>query len=165
MLFIRLISDSGSTKLPMLSFLKFRTFLVYLTLTALVFSPLGCSYKPSYLQKSESTKVSERWRVLKLDPSKLSADEKGVYVRMGPPGYVRFFRNLTVDREKVYEWVYEDPVQLFTFINGKKVDSTVLDEDPSSLNPAEKKVLLWTGIIVGSVAVVAGGIYYFLIKD
>jgi len=149
----------------MLAFLKFRTFLVYLTLTALVFSPLGCSYKPSYLQKSESTKVSERWRVLKLDPSKLSADEKGVYDRMGPPGYVRFFRNLTVDREKVYEWVYEDPVQLFTFINGKKVDSTVLDEDPSSLNPAEKKVLLWTGIIVGSVAVVAGGIYYFLIKD
>ena len=165
MIFIKLISDQGGAEHPMPSSLRPRSFLVFLTLTSLVFSPLGCSYKPSYLQKSESTKVSERWRVLKLDPSKLSADEKGVYDRMGPPGYVRFFRNLTVDREKVYEWVYEDPVQLFTFINGKKVDSTVLDEDPSSLNPAEKKVLLWTGIIVVSVAVVAGGIYYFLIKD
>jgi len=57
--------------------------------------------------------------------------------------------------------VYEEPVQLFTFINGKKVDYAVLDEDPSFLNPSEKKVLLWTGIIVGSVAAVAGVIYYF----
>ena len=103
------------------SFLKFRSFPVYLTLTALVFSPLGCSYKPSYLQKSESTKISERWRVLKLEPSKLSADEKEIYDKMGNPGYIRFFRHLSAEREKVYEWVYEEPVQLFTFSNGKKV--------------------------------------------
>jgi len=89
--------------------LNFRPFLVYLTLTALVFSPLGCSYKPSYLQKSDSTKISERWMVLKLNPSKLSADEKGVYDKMGPPAYIRFFRNLTVEREKVYEWFMKSP--------------------------------------------------------
>ena len=148
-------------ELPMPSFLRPRSFLVFLTLAALVFSPLGCSYKPSYLQKSESTKVSERWKVLKVDPAKLSADEKGVYEKMGPPAYVRFFRNLSVERAKVYEWVYDEPVQLFTFINGKKVEYAVLDEDPSSLNAAEKKVLLWTGIIAGSVAAVAGGVYYF----
>ena len=59
----------------------------------------------------------------------------------------------------MYEWVYEEPVQLFTFLNGKKVDSS-MDDNPSSLNPAEKRVLLWTGIIVVSVAAVAGGAYY-----
>ena len=142
------------------SFLRPRSFLVFLTLTALLFSPLGCSYKPSYLQKSESTKVSERWKVLKLNPAKLSADEKTVFEKMGPPAYIRFFRHLSVEREKVYEWVYEEPVQLFTFLNGKKLDYAVLDENPSSLNAAEKKTLLWTAIIVGSVALVAGGIYY-----
>lgn len=147
------------------SFLNFRSFLVYLTLTAWVFSPLGCSYKPSYLQKSETAKISERWRVLKLDPAKLSAEEKEIYDRMGPPLYIRFFRNLSVEREKVYEWVYEEPVQLFTFMNGKRVDYAVLDADPSSLNPSEKRILLWTGIIAGSAAAVAGGVYYFMNKD
>ena len=79
----------------------------------------------------------------------------------GPADSGRFFRNLSVEREKVYEWVYGEPVQLFIFMNGKKIDYAVLDADPSSLNPAEKKVLLWTGIIAGSVAAVAGGVYYF----
>jgi len=143
------------------SILKFRSFLVFLTLTALVLFPLGCSYKPSYLQQGESTKISERWKVLKIDPGKLSADEKAILEKMGPPAYVRFFRHLSVDREKVYEWVYEEPFQLFTFINGKKVEYAVLDENSSSLNAAEKRVLLWTGIIAGSVAAVAGGVYYF----
>jgi len=147
------------------SFLKLRSFLTYLTLTALVFSPLGCSYKPSYLQKSESTKISERWKVVKLDPSKMSADEKAIFDKRGAPNYIRFFRHLTVDRERAYEWVYEEPVQFFTFINGKKVDYAVLDDDPSSLNPAEKRILFWTGIVVGSVAAVAGGVYYFMNKD
>ena len=102
---------------------------------------------------------------MKFDPLKLSADEKGIYEKMGAPDYVRFFRNLSVERPKVYEWVYEEPAQLFTFINGKKVAYAVLDEDPSSLNAAEKKVLFWTGIIVGSAAAVAGGVYYFKNKD
>jgi len=162
MLFIRRIQNEGSMIFPMPSFLKLRTFLVCLTAAALIFSPLGCSYKPSYLQKSGSTKVSERWKVLKLNPAKLSADEKAVHEKMGPPAYVRFFRSLSVEREKAYEWIYEEPVQLFTFINGKKVDYAVLDENPSSFNEAERRVLLWTGIIVGSVAAVAGGTYYFL---
>lgn len=144
----------------MISFPKSRSFVALLTLAALVLSPLGCSYKPAYLDKSESTKVSQRWKVLKLNPAKLSADEKAVFEKMGPPAQIRFFRHLSVEREKVYEWVYEEPVQLFTFLNGKRVDYAVLDDNPSSLNPAEKRVLLWTGIIVGSLAAVAGGAYY-----
>jgi len=143
------------------SFLKPRSLVVFLTLTALGFSPLGCSYKPAYLDKSASTKVSERWKVLKLDPAKLSAEEKAVFEQMGPPAYIRFFRHLSVAREMVYEWIYDEPVQLYTFINGKKVDYLVLDENPSSLNEAEKNVLFWSGVVVGSLALIGGGIYYF----
>ncbi len=144
----------------MTTFLRPRSFILFLTLAALVFSPLGCSYKPAYLDKSESTKVSQRWKVLKLNPAKLSADEKAIFEKMGPPVQIRFFRHLSVEREKVYEWIYEEPAQLFTFLNGKRVDYAVLDDNPSSLNPAEKRVLLWTGIVVGSLAAVAGGAYY-----
>jgi hypothetical protein len=61
----------------------------------------------------------------------------------------------------VYEWIYDEPVQLFTFINGKKVDYAVLDENPSSLNDADRNFLFWTGVIVGSIAVIGGAAYYF----
>lgn len=149
--------------MPSLS--KPRSLVVFLTLTALVFSPLGCSYKPSYLQKSDSTKISERWKVVKLDPAKMSADEKEVLETMGLPAYIRFFRHFSVEREMVYEWIYDEPVQLFTFMNGKKVDYLVLDENPSSLNEAEKNFLFWTGIVVGSLAVIGGAAYYFTTKD
>jgi hypothetical protein len=159
------MQDQGSMNFPMPSLSKLRFFLIYLTITAFVFSSLGCSYKPSYLQKSESTKVSERWRVLKLDPAKLSADEKAVHEKMGLPAYLRFFRNLSVGREPVYEWIYDEPVQLFTFMNGKKVDYAVLDENPSSLNEAERSFLFWTGIVVGSLAVIGGAAYYFTAED
>jgi len=146
-------------------FSKPRSLVVFLTLTALVFSPLGCSYKPSYLQKSDSTKISERWKVVKLDPAKMSADEKAVLETMGLPAYIRFFRHFSLEREMVYEWIYDEPVQLFTFMNGKKVDYLVLDENPSSLNEAEKNFLFWTGIVVGSLAVIGGAAYYFTTKD
>jgi hypothetical protein len=41
------------------------------------------------------------------------------------------------------------------------VDYLVLDENPSSLNEAEKNFLFWTGIVVGSLAVIGGAAYYF----
>ena len=99
--------------------------------------------------------------MVKIDPSRLSAEEKAVYEKMGPPTYVRFFRHLSVDRAKVYEWVYAEPIQLFAFKNGQKVDYVVLDDDPSSLNESQKKTLLWTGIGLGIAAVIGGAIYYF----
>lgn len=148
----------------MISFREYKSFSVYLTLFFFLFLSCGCSYKPSYLQKSESTRVSERWKVVKIDPSRLSTDELTVYEKMGPPTYLRFFRHLSVDRVKIYEWIYAEPVQLFTFIDGKKSDYVVLDDNPSALNEAEKKILLWTGIIAGSVAVAGGAYYYFTNK-
>jgi hypothetical protein len=148
----------------MTPFQKFKYFLIYLTLIAFLSLSLGCGYKPSYLQKSEATTVKERWKVVKIDPAKLSADEKAVFEKMGPPTYVRFFRHLSIDRAKVYEWVYAEPIQLFTFMNGKKVNYVVLDENPSSLNEAEKKALFWTGIGAGIAAVIGGAVYFFTKK-
>jgi hypothetical protein len=148
----------------MTPFQKFKYFLVYLILIAFLSLSLGCSYKPSYLQKSEATTVKERWKVVKIDPAKLSADEKTIYEKMGSPTYVRFFRHLSIDRAKVYEWVYAEPIQLFTFMNGKKVNYAVLDENPSSLNEAEKKALFWTGIGAGIAAVIGGAVYFFTKK-
>ncbi len=143
------------------SFQKTKFFFAYLILLGFLTVSLGCGYKPGYLQKSERTKVSERWKVEKINLAKLSADEREVYERMGPPTYVRFFRHLSVGREKVYEWIYAEPVQLFTFMNGKKMDYVVMDDNPSSLNESQKKVLLWTGIVGGSIAAVGGLTYYF----
>jgi hypothetical protein len=165
MLWINLNWEQGNPEPSMSSFSKLRSLVVFLAVSALALTPLGCSYKPSYLQKSDSTKVSERWKVLKLDPAKMSPDEKAVLETMGLPAYIRFFRHLSVERETVYEWIYDEPVQLFTFMNGKKVDYLVLDENPSSLNQAEKDLLFWTGIVVGSLAVIGGAAYYFSTQD
>ncbi len=145
----------------MRTFRKLKYIFVFLTLIAFLSLTFGCGYKPSYLKKSESTKVKERWKVVQIDPRKLSTDEKAVYEKMGQPTYVRFFRHLSVDRAKVYEWVYAEPLQFFLFMNGKKMDYVVLDENPSSLNEAEKKALLYTGIGVGIVAVIGGAVYLF----
>jgi hypothetical protein len=163
MIFIKIILSYENPIALMSPFRKIKVFFIYLTLLAFLTPSLGCSYKPGYLQKSDGTRVPERWTVEKIDPARLSADERGVYERMGSPTYVRFFRQLSVGREKVYEWIYAEPVQLFTFINGKKVDYVVMDENLSSLNESERRVLFWTGIIGGSIAA-AGGLTYYLTK-
>jgi hypothetical protein len=115
-------------------FLTFKSFWVSLILITLGVSSVACTYKPAYLDKGKSTQVSERWRVDKIDPSRLSPDEKSIYETMGSPQYLRFYRKLSLEREKVYAWVYTEPVRFVTFIDGKKVDYVVVDDDPSSLN-------------------------------
>ncbi len=142
---------------------KSKFFLISLTLLAFLAVSLGCSYKPAYLQKTSSTKVSERWKVETINPAKLSPDERQVYERMGPPTYVRFFRHNSVERERVYEWIYAEPIQFFTFMNGKKVDYVVMDENLSALNESERRVVFWTGVVGGSVAL-TGGLIYLLMR-
>ena len=96
--------------------------LVYTLVVALLASPFGCGYKPAYLQKSKKTEISERWRVAKIDPQRLSPDESQVYQTAGVPQFIRFHRKHSLDRERVYTWIYTDPVRLFFFIDGKKVE-------------------------------------------
>ena len=144
------------------SFLHLKALVISSMLTALMFAPLGCSYKPSYLIKSEKTPIAERWKVGGIDPSLLSAEERMAWEKIGSPQYIRFFRGLSSEREPVYEWVYTDPVRLISFIGGKPVAYAVVDEDPSSLNEKQKDTLFWSGVAAGT-AVGLGLLYYYLV--
>ncbi len=141
-------------------FLTFKSLWVSLILISLGVSSLACTHKPAYLDKGTTAQVSERWRVEKISPSLLSPDEKSIYETMGSPQYIRFYRKLSLDREKVYAWVYTDPVRFVTFMDGKKVDYVVVDDDPSSLNEYQRKGLFWGGIATATV-VGLGLLYYY----
>lgn len=144
------------------SFLHLKPLVVYSVLTAFLFAPLGCSYKPFYLTKSEKTPIAERWKVGGIDPSLLSPDETIAWEKMGSPQYIRFFRNLSSERERVYEWIYADPVRLISFIDGRRVAYAVVDDDPSSLNEEQKKWLFWSGVATATTAGL-GLLYYYYI--
>jgi hypothetical protein len=146
----------------MIFFLKFKSFGVYLISAALLMAPLGCSYKPSYLRRSEKTQVSDRWKVKEIDPSRLLPDESAVFEKMGSPQYVRFFRELDPNRQRVYAWVYTEPVRLFSFIDGKQVGYVVVDDNSSPLNESQRKWLFW-GSVAGA-TVLGLGFLYLLIK-
>jgi hypothetical protein len=136
----------------------------FVLVVALLLAPFGCSYKPSYLQKSNKTEISERWRVVKINPERLSPDEARVYQTTGAPQFIRFNRKHGIDRERVYTWIYTNPVRLFFFLDGKKVDYVVLDDNPSPLNDYQKKVLLWSGVTVVTIASLGLLYYYFVAK-
>jgi hypothetical protein len=141
-------------------FLKCRSVLACSLAVIFLCTSLGCGYKPSYLQKEKTGEVPNRWVVEKINPSKLSADEAAVYEKMGAPNYVRFFRQLSMERKRVYEWVYLEPVRLVSFVDGKKFDYTELDEETTPWNEKQKKTFINTGIVVGVVAAL-GAIYYY----
>jgi len=142
---------------------KFKSFWVYcLSLTFLATS-LACGYKPAYLQKSEKTQVEERWKVQKIDPSRLSSQEASVFEKIGPPQFIRFYRKLDLDRERVYIWIYTEPVRLVSFVDGKQVAYVVVDDNLSSLNEYQKNWLFWGGISAGAV-VAAALLYYYLVR-
>lgn len=101
----------------------------------------------------------------KIDPALLSADEKSVLENIGNPDYIRFYRKRSLEREKVYAWVYTDPARFVTFIDGHKVDYAVLDEDLSSLNEHQRNMLFWGGITAGTLAAIGVLCYYLFAKD
>ena len=146
----------------MTSILKFKCFYVYFLSLALLTSSLTCSYQPAYLQKSEKTRVAQRWKVQKIDPSRLSPEETSVLEKMGAPQFIRFYRKLDPDRERVYTWIYTEPVHLVSFIDRKPVEYVVVDDNPSALNDYQKKWLFWSGVSAAA-AVGSGLLYYFLI--
>lgn len=124
----------------MISFLKLKSLGVYFVSVAFLMGSWGCSYTPSYLQRGEKAQVSDRWKVRKIDPSRLSPDESAILEKMGSPQYIRFYRKLDPDRERVYAWVYTEPVGLVSFIDGKQVGYVVVDDDPSPFERASKKM-------------------------
>ena len=146
----------------MTSIVRFKSLWAYCLLLTFLANPLACSYKPAYLQKSEKTPEAERWKVQKIDPSKLSPAEASLFEKNGPPQFIRFYRKLDPDRQPVYMWIYTEPVRLVSFIDGKAVDYVLLDANPTSLNDYQKKWLLWGGITAGTVVALGLLTYYFI---
>jgi len=140
--------------------LRFKSIWIYTLILAFLGSFFACGHQPSYLQQGKTAEVSERWRVEKIDPARLSTDEKSVLETFGTPDYVRFFRKRSLEREKVYAWIYAEPARFVTFIEGKKTDYAVLDEDLSSLNDNQRDMLFWAEVTVGTVAAI--GLLYYL---
>lgn len=147
----------------MLSLLKLKSLGVYLVSVAFLMGSWGCSYKPSYLQRGERAQVSDRWRVRKIDPSRLSPDESAVLEKMGSPQYIRFYRKLDPDRARVYAWVYTEPVRFISFIDGKQVGYVVVDDDPSPWNEHQKKWLFWGSVVTATVGGL-GLLYFFVVR-
>jgi len=144
------------------SILKFKSLCAYCLLLTFLATPLACGYKPAYLQKSEKTQVAERWKVQKINPSKLSPAEASLFEKMGPPQFIRFYRKLDPDRERVYVWIYTEPPRLVSFIDGKAFDYVLLDANSTPLNDYQKKWLLWGGITAGTVVALGLLTYYFI---
>jgi len=145
--------------------LRIKSICVYTLLTAFLISSVACSYKPAYLQDGKTTDISERWKVQKINPQRLSADEKSTLEQFGPPEYIRFYRRLSQKREEVYAWIYADPVRFVTFVDGKKIDYTVLDDDLTRWNEQQRNQLFWGGIAVGSAVALGLLYYYFFAKE
>ncbi|MBI4495482.1 MAG: hypothetical protein HY697_00960 [Deltaproteobacteria bacterium] len=146
-------------------FVRIKNGAVLLALGALLSLLAGCGFKPAYLQKTSRTEVSNRWKVERIDPSRLTADESAVYEKFGLPKYVRFFRTIEPERLRVYEWVYTDPVHLAFFIDGRKVEYVAVDDDTSPLNETQRKWLYRGGIAAGVVAGLGGATYFFFFRD
>lgn len=144
--------------------LRFKSIWIYTTLLAFLGSSFACGYKPAYLQDGKTAEVSERWRVKKINPARLSADENSVLETFGTPDYIRFYRKRSLEREKVYAWIYVEPLRFVTFIDGKKADYAVLDEDLSSLNDHQRDMLFWGGVTTATVAALGLLYYYFIAK-
>jgi hypothetical protein len=101
----------------------------------IVLALVGCTYKPGYLT-GVSTEVSQRWKVEKIAPGRLSADQRATLDDRGPPTYVRFFREVET-RDPVYAWIYADAgeiVDVVWFVDGKRVENIAVDSDPSAFS-------------------------------
>jgi hypothetical protein len=114
----------------------------------------GCAVKPAYLQ-GEKTDVPARWKVEKIEPTRLSDDQRAILERRGPPQYVRFFREVDT-RHPVYAWVYvgaADTVDLVWFVDGTRVEDTAVDRDTSAFSSTTRRrariaLLVGTGAAV-----------------
>jgi hypothetical protein len=114
----------------------------------------GCLSKPSYLT-GVSTDVPQRWKVEKIAPGRLSADQRTTLEDRGPPMYVRFFREVET-RKPVYAWIYtetEQPVDVVWFVDGKSVENIAVDSDPSAFSSTTRRrtriaLLIGTGAAI-----------------
>jgi hypothetical protein len=120
----------------------------------IVLTAAGCTYKPGYL-RGEKTDVPNRWKVEKVEPGRLSEDQRTTLDRRGPPTYVRFFREVDT-RHPVYAWIYAgegDAVDLVWFVDGNRVEDIAVDSDPSAFTSTTRRrtriaLLVGTGAVM-----------------
>jgi hypothetical protein len=106
----------------------------------LLLTGVGCTYKPGYLQ-GKSTDVPNRWTVEKVDPARLSEDQRTVLEHQGPPTYVRFFRQVET-RKPVNAWIYTaagEAVEVVWFVDGKRLEEIAVDSDPSAFTSTTRR--------------------------
>jgi hypothetical protein len=106
----------------------------------IILAAAGCTYRPAYV-KGEKTDVPQRWKVEKIEPGRLSEDQRATLERRGPPTYVRFFREVET-RKPVYAWIYTDEgeaVDLVWFVDGTRVEDVAVDSDPSAFTSTTRR--------------------------
>jgi len=106
------------------------SFIVGVTIILLLSSACARVGKPSYLRKAEKTSSKNRWEVSKIDPRRLSEDEKALFEEQGAPkAIIRLWSS--PGKKAVYQWVYEDPLRFYRFVEGKQDDdASVKEYDP-----------------------------------
>jgi hypothetical protein len=122
---------------------------------------VGCTYKPAYV-KGETTDLPHRWKVEKIEPGRLSEDQRDTLERRGPPTYVRFFREVD-SRKPVYAWVYTNEggaVDLVWFIDGTRVEEIAVDSDPSAFTSTTRRRTR-IALLVGTGAAILPAILLF----
>jgi hypothetical protein len=137
-----------------------RHLLQALLAAVILLATVGCAYKPAYL-RGEKTDVPNRWKVEKIEPSRLSEDQRDTLERRGPPTYVRFFREVE-SRKPVYAWIYAgegDTVDLVWFIEGKAVEAIAVDSDTSAFSSTTRRRVRYTLLIGTGVAIVPAVVF------
>ncbi|MGH6691008.1 MAG: hypothetical protein ACREF4_10055, partial [Gammaproteobacteria bacterium] len=120
----------------------------------IVLAVAGCTYKPGYLRGAK-TDVPNRWKVEKVEPGRLSEDQRTTLDRRGPPTYMRFFREVDT-RHPVYAWIYAGEggaVDLVWFVDGNRVEDIAVDSDPSAFTSTTRRrtriaLLVGTGAVM-----------------
>ena len=126
----------------------------------------GCSNRASYMRKWQPVeRIANRWTGGTLKEHKLSEDEAAVFQELGTPDTIRFFRG-TLERERVYQWLYSEQEQIVWFVEGRRVDYVVVDTDTSSRTKDSREKLQRKAIRGGVVTGLVGGIAaLFLLLD
>jgi hypothetical protein len=120
----------------------------------MVLAAAGCTYKPAYLRGQKSD-VPNRWTVEKVEPARLSEDQRTTLERRGPPKYIRFFREVDT-RRPVYAWIYTDEgdtIDIVWFVDGKRAEDIAVDSDPSAFSSTTRRrariaALVGTGVVI-----------------
>ncbi len=99
---------------------------------------MGCSTQAPYMRGWQpEERILYRWTGGTFRANKLSDDEKAVMDELGTPDTIRFFRG-ALDRQRVYEWIYQDKAQVVWFADGQRVDYVAVDTNTSARTQAER---------------------------